>query len=66
MKDNENKYLQSVLEANAQTNATKNVEKKIKTRSHVVDANRQQQVARSAQKLVCDWLFKGHSLILNT
>ena len=43
MKDNENKYLQSVLEANAQTNATKNVEKKIKTRSHVVDANRQQQ-----------------------
>ena len=43
MKDNENKYLQSVLEANAQTNATKNVEKKVKTRSHVVDANRQQQ-----------------------
>ena len=28
MKDNESKYLQSVLEANAQTNATKNVEKK--------------------------------------
>ena len=43
MKDNESKYLQSVLEANAQTNAAKNEEKKIKTRSHVVDANRQQQ-----------------------
>ena len=43
MKDNENKYLQSVLEANAQTDAVKNVEKKIKTRSHVVDANQQQQ-----------------------
>ena len=28
MKDNENKDLQSVLEANAQTNAVKNVEKK--------------------------------------
>ena len=43
MKDNKNKYLQSVLEANAQTNAAKNAEKKIKTRSHVVDANQQQQ-----------------------
>ena len=43
MKDNKNKYLQSVLEANVQTNAVKNVEKKIKTRSRLVDANQQQQ-----------------------
>ena len=43
MKDNEKKYLRSVLEANAQTNGVKNEEKKIKTRSHVVDSNQQQQ-----------------------
>ena len=30
MKDNESKYLQSVLEANAQTNAAKNVDKRSK------------------------------------
>ena len=43
MKDNEKKYLRSVLEANAQTSGVKNEEKKIKTRSHVVDYNQQRQ-----------------------
>ena len=43
MKDNKAKSLQSTLEGSAQTNGIKIQDEKIKTTTHVVDANQQQE-----------------------